>query len=309
MLRIACARRRYNQFLMWTDIKKDRISRFTQAHKEPLHKEACVLVATYNMITHSGARTPHAHAQQTHPPQPKTRLAHAQQNHPQPKTRLAKPGSSPNSKANRRPRTAPATATDPVRCAGTRAADATIVMNDIKTREWGLLLLDEVHVVPAASFLKCTTQVPSPDLGLSRTPSAMHARHAHATHARPHARLTRAPARTPTRARPRTHARARTHGHTHHTRAAAGQEPHEARTDGDARARGRQDRRPQLPHRAEAVRGQLARPHRQGLHRQRAVRRGVVVRRHAATPPRRHAATPPRRHGGARSIDACNPRD
>ena len=77
MTSLSCVVRRYNQFLMWTDIKKERISRFTQAHKEPLHKEACVLVATYNMITHSGART--------RPTEP----SFAQ-------TRLAKPKSKPN---------------------------------------------------------------------------------------------------------------------------------------------------------------------------------------------------------------------
>mmetsp|Transcript_46673 Transcript_46673/g.111841 ORF Transcript_46673/g.111841 Transcript_46673/m.111841 type:complete len:382 (+) Transcript_46673:352-1497(+) len=50
----------------------------------------------------------------------------------------------------------------------------------------------------------------------------------------------------------------------------------QARPHGDARARGREDRRPQLPHRAQALRGQLARPAGARLHRQGAVRRGVV---------------------------------
>ena len=46
----------YNQFLMWTHLPKERVTRFTQGHKDPPHKEACVLVATYNMITHKGSR-------------------------------------------------------------------------------------------------------------------------------------------------------------------------------------------------------------------------------------------------------------
>ena len=50
----------------------------------------------------------------------------------------------------------------------------------------------------------------------------------------------------------------------------------QARADGDAGARGRQDRRPQLFNRAEDVRGELARPAGARLHRDGLVRRGVV---------------------------------
>ena len=50
----------------------------------------------------------------------------------------------------------------------------------------------------------------------------------------------------------------------------------EPRSDSDPPPRGRQDRRPQLPDRAQAVRGQLAGAAGARLHRARAVRRGVV---------------------------------
>ena len=39
-----------------------------------------------------------------------------------------------------------------------RAAETAAVMNAIEDREWGLLLLDEVHQVPADRFLTCTTE-------------------------------------------------------------------------------------------------------------------------------------------------------
>ncbi len=35
---------------------------------------------------------------------------------------------------------------------GKRSAEAEAFMEEITRREWGLLLLDEVHVVPAAMF-------------------------------------------------------------------------------------------------------------------------------------------------------------
>lgn len=38
---------------------------------------------------------------------------------------------------------------------GKRAHDAEKVMQWIRSREWGFLLLDEVHVVPANTFRKC----------------------------------------------------------------------------------------------------------------------------------------------------------
>ena len=96
----------YNQFIMWTDIPRERITKFTAGSKEVPHKEACVLVATYNMLTHSGKR----------------------------------------------------------------ADDTKLVLKDLENREWGLLLMDEVHVVPAATFLTCTTKTKSRcKLGLTAT--------------------------------------------------------------------------------------------------------------------------------------------
>ena len=44
----------YQQFLMWAQIDKDRVTRFIAGSKEPLHKDACVLVSTYNMIGYTG---------------------------------------------------------------------------------------------------------------------------------------------------------------------------------------------------------------------------------------------------------------
>lgn len=38
---------------------------------------------------------------------------------------------------------------------GKRAHDAEKVMQFLRSREWGFLLLDEVHVVPAEMFRKC----------------------------------------------------------------------------------------------------------------------------------------------------------
>jgi DNA excision repair protein ERCC-3 len=38
---------------------------------------------------------------------------------------------------------------------GRRAHDAEKVMQFLRSREWGFLLLDEVHVVPAEMFRKC----------------------------------------------------------------------------------------------------------------------------------------------------------
>ena len=83
----------YQQFRMWAQIAPDRISRFTSNMKEPLHKEACVLVSTYGMIGHTG----------------------------------------------------------------NRAADTRELMEQVSDREWGLIILDEVHVAPADTFLTCMT--------------------------------------------------------------------------------------------------------------------------------------------------------
>lgn len=44
---------------------------------------------------------------------------------------------------------------------GKRSEHSEKVMNEIKNREWGLLLLDEVHVVPALMFRKVGFQLPS----------------------------------------------------------------------------------------------------------------------------------------------------
>ena len=83
----------YQQFRMWAQIAPDRISRFTSNMKEPLHKEACVLVSTYGMIGHTG----------------------------------------------------------------NRAADTRELMEQVSDREWGLIILDEVHVAPVDTFLTCMT--------------------------------------------------------------------------------------------------------------------------------------------------------
>ena len=47
---------------MWAQIDRSRVSRFTQAAKEPLHPEACVLISTYNMIGYTGHRSAEARA-------------------------------------------------------------------------------------------------------------------------------------------------------------------------------------------------------------------------------------------------------
>ena len=71
----------YQQFLMWTTVPKERVTKFTAGTKERLHPEACVLVSTYNMISFPGRRS----------------------------------------------------------------KEALEVMADVEAREWGLLLMDEVH--------------------------------------------------------------------------------------------------------------------------------------------------------------------
>lgn len=83
----------YQQFLMWTNIDRSRIIKFTSGKKEPLHKDACILISTYNMIGYTGPR----------------------------------------------------------------AAEARALMADVEQREWGLCVLDEVHVAPADTFLTCMT--------------------------------------------------------------------------------------------------------------------------------------------------------
>ena len=83
----------YQQFQMWAQIDRSRITKFTAGSKESLHKEACVLISTYNMIGYTGHRS----------------------------------------------------------------VEARIVMADVSDREWGLVILDEVHVAPADTFLTCMT--------------------------------------------------------------------------------------------------------------------------------------------------------
>ena len=78
---------------MWAQIDKSRVSRFTSGSKEPLHKDACVLISTYAMIGYTGRRS----------------------------------------------------------------NEARNVMQDVSDREWGLVILDEVHVAPADTFLTCMT--------------------------------------------------------------------------------------------------------------------------------------------------------
>jgi len=53
---------------------------------------------------------------------------------------------------------------------GARAADSEAVMNKIQNREWGLLLLDEVHVVPAKTFRSVVNKIHAhTKIGLSAT--------------------------------------------------------------------------------------------------------------------------------------------
>lgn len=53
---------------------------------------------------------------------------------------------------------------------GKRAYDAQQMMDFIKSKQWGFMLLDEVHVVPAEMFSKVLTIVPARcKLGLTGT--------------------------------------------------------------------------------------------------------------------------------------------
>ena len=54
--------------------------------------------------------------------------------------------------------------------AGRRSKEAQVVLDEITSREWGLLVLDEVHVAPAKTFRKCTSLIRSKcKLGLTAT--------------------------------------------------------------------------------------------------------------------------------------------
>jgi DNA excision repair protein ERCC-3 len=53
---------------------------------------------------------------------------------------------------------------------GKRAYDAQKMMDFLQSKEWGFLLLDEVHVVPADMFRKVLTIIPAHSkLGLTAT--------------------------------------------------------------------------------------------------------------------------------------------
>lgn len=53
---------------------------------------------------------------------------------------------------------------------GRRSKEAQVVMDEITTREWGLLVLDEVHVAPANTFRQCCDKIRSKcKLGLTAT--------------------------------------------------------------------------------------------------------------------------------------------
>mmetsp|Transcript_10801 Transcript_10801/g.16259 ORF Transcript_10801/g.16259 Transcript_10801/m.16259 type:complete len:444 (+) Transcript_10801:1-1332(+) len=53
---------------------------------------------------------------------------------------------------------------------GKRSKEAQVVMDQMTSREWGLLVLDEVHVTPANTFRKCTSIIRSKcKLGLTAT--------------------------------------------------------------------------------------------------------------------------------------------
>lgn len=94
------------QFQLWTNIPSNRIACFTSDRKEPLHKDGCVLITTYTMISYSGKR-------------------------------------SETSKA---------------------------VMDAISSRDWGMMLMDEVHVVPAKMFRRVVGSVKAHcRLGLTAT--------------------------------------------------------------------------------------------------------------------------------------------
>ncbi|KAJ3272804.1 hypothetical protein HDV01_005232 [Terramyces sp. JEL0728] len=73
------------EFKYWTTIKDTDIAKFSSECKQPFERDSGVLISTYTMLTHSGAR----------------------------------------------------------------AYDAQQMLDFIKSREWGFLLMDEVHVVPA----------------------------------------------------------------------------------------------------------------------------------------------------------------
>ena len=55
---------------------------------------------------------------------------------------------------------------------GKRSHSSETFMNFLKSREWGLLLLDEVHVAPATAFRKCVESLRThAKLGLTGKPA------------------------------------------------------------------------------------------------------------------------------------------
>lgn len=61
---------------------------------------------------------------------------------------------------------------------GKRAHDAEKVMKFLREREWGFLLLDEVHVVPAEMFRKCVNGFKvHAKLGLTGKPKTLFCEH------------------------------------------------------------------------------------------------------------------------------------
>eukprot|EP00164_Ancoracysta_twista_P002904 GFYU01003864.1.p1 GENE.GFYU01003864.1~~GFYU01003864.1.p1 ORF type:complete len:763 (+),score=171.29 GFYU01003864.1:85-2373(+) len=94
-----------NQFLLWSTISPNAITRFTSEHKDFPAKTG-IVVSTYTMISYSGKRSD----------------------------------------------------------------EAAKVMDELNNREWGLILLDEVHVVPAEMFRKtCSVIKAHCKLGLTAT--------------------------------------------------------------------------------------------------------------------------------------------
>lgn len=118
---------------------------------------------------------------------------------------------------------------------GRRSYEAQMMMDFLTTTEWGLMILDEVHVVPADVFRKVVSTVPAHcKLGLTGTGAPMGV-------------VAEAQAQRDKGVRQVLGAALASH----------------------ASARGRKDRQPQLPHRPQAVRGELDGPGAAGPHRHR----------------------------------------
>jgi DNA excision repair protein ERCC-3 len=81
-----------DQLMLWTTVKEDRIVPLMSKRKRALPEGACILITTYNMLTHSGQRN----------------------------------------------------------------EETTRILEQIKKREWGLMILDEVQEMPATTFSRVT---------------------------------------------------------------------------------------------------------------------------------------------------------